>query len=182
MHTEIYRRRILPLKLSAIALAIAVAAGCAPLLQQGVHVDRVTLYPNVASLAKDSSEIIVATVRSQRVVNDIPDDPTFSYTITSADVVEVVDTQKQLAIGDLVEVRQVGTNTSPTPVPLMTKGTTYLIYLTLSGLSGDRASQYYITGSNAGLYVAAGNDEFKQVMKEDGEGLPATIKLANAKG
>lgn len=53
-----------------------------------------------------------------------------------------------------VEVRQLGTSSmSEVPAAILKQGSTYLLFLTPSMLSGDLAHQYHVTGGDAGIYI-----------------------------
>ena len=67
---------------------------------------------------------------------------------------EVQSTQKGEASG-VITVRQTGSTRQTPPTGLLGVGQRYLLYLTPSGLSGEQASQFYVTGMNAGIYKAA---------------------------
>lgn len=71
----------------------------------------------------------------------------------------------------------------------MTVGSTYLLYLTPSGLSGALAGQYYVTGGTAGLYTAGSSggaarstSSFSHIKSDEGDRLPADVTLADAAG
>lgn len=108
------------------------------------------------------------------------------FTLSTLSVETVVT--GDIAPDSQVVVRQIGSKDQPPPAPLMEVDNTYLLYLTPSGLQGDLASQYYVTGGNAGLYVAeqtnshsaASVPTFVQVDAAEGEGLPSTITIDEA--
>ena len=178
------------LLLAAALLPIGLS-GCSMTTEQGrdgeAHSSRVKLYPSVKSMAEDSSTVVVGTVTEQRVAADI--DQTTDFTISTVEVSTVQKAKDPIVRGDKLIVRQVGSQKQPEPGPLMAVGTTYLLYLTPSGLEGELSAQFYITGANAGLYQAvaaerqtsyAANDVFKQVEKQDGEDLPAELTLSES--
>lgn len=80
--------------------------------------------------------------------------------------------------GETIEIRQYGSATmQETVAPLLIAGETYLLFINLTGLEGAAASQYYITGSEAGIYRGAGGPRgFERVAKEPGDKLPELIK------
>lgn len=177
----------------ALALTTAVAlAGCTAGLStdQGGHGTRVELYSSVEALAEDSSLVLVGTVTSQRVVADI--DEMTDFTISSVEVGEVTKSEVVLDSGTTIEVRQLGSDNQTGPAPLLASGGTYLLYLTPSGLEGDLAAQFYVTGGSAGLYKAsdsagrsaggASSATFTQVQAEEGEALPSDLALDDALG
>lgn len=53
---------------------------------------------------------------------------------------------------DKVSVRLLGSADQAGPAPLLKVGGIYLLYLTPSGLDGELASQFNVTGGTAGLY------------------------------
>jgi len=152
----------------------------------GAHLTRAQLYSDIDALASDSVAIAVGTVTSQRVATDI-DDAT-AFTISSFEVTESVKSDGFTDAGKVVDVRQVGSPDGPAPTDLLTPGSTYLLYLTASGLDGELGSQYYVTGASAGLYEQAtsaqsrsGTDNsssrFVQVDATEGEDLPAEVDV-----
>lgn len=74
---------------------------------------------------------------------------------------------------------------------MLHKGEVYLLYLTPSGLDGELAEQYYVTGANAGIYVSVRKDvevakderaTFVQYSPQEGESLPSEVRLTDAIG
>lgn len=94
--------------------------------------------------------MIVGTVADQKVVQDIDDETDFTLS-----TVKVITTKKGDAGDKTVVVRQTGSTKNQTAGAIMTTGSTYLLFLVRSGLSGDLASQYYVTGADAGIYLAS---------------------------
>ena len=177
------------MKLSKISDTLFVGAlvtaltGCSSLISRSdgdAHASRVKLYDSVASMAQDSSAVLVGTVSSQEVATDI--DPTTHFTLSTITVTNTPKSDGSITEGSTVTVRQIGSAEQPAPTTLMEVGGTYLLYLTPSGLTGELASQFYITGANAGLYQATGDVEaqsvqqiFAQVEKQEGENLPREL-------
>lgn len=157
-----------------ILLAISVVVTCMlTACAGGVSGSRATLYDSIDALAADSSAIVVGAVALQRTEGD--------YTISSF-VVESSPTNPQLGAnledgaqaiepGDVVEVRQMTD-------PRLVRGGRYALFLTETGLPGDAAGQYYVTGAVAGIYVRDG-DGFRRVVPDSGDTLPETIQLAD---
>ncbi|MFE5409601.1 hypothetical protein [Microbacterium sp. NPDC056569] len=141
---------------------------------------RATLYESLDALAADSSVIVVGTVTEQRGDPATEQHGGPETTVSSVDVTNVpanpqlaanLDaTHATVAVGDVVEVRQ---DTGP----VLTLGEEYMLFLTPSMLSGDAASDYFITGAVAGLYERDG-DEFRRVALDSGDTLPETIAIA----
>ena len=68
---------------------------------------------------------------------------------------------------DEITIRQTG------PVPALTVGTTYLLFLVPTGLPDDPPLTFYVTGAVAGIYESS-DGEFRRVSDQD-PGLPATL-------
>ncbi|KRF08951.1 hypothetical protein ASH00_04545 [Arthrobacter sp. Soil782] len=162
-----------------------------PTTTQGeAHAARVKLYPSLKSMADDSTAVVVGTVTAQRVAADI--DPATDFTISTISVTSAKRSNGSVKSGTTVEVRQFGSANQVPLVPLMEVGGTYLVYLTASGLPGELGTQFYVTGSNAGLYQAAvsgplrqgdiSKTVFTQVAAEEGEALPAETTVDQAAG
>jgi hypothetical protein len=77
-----------------------------------------------------------------------------------------------VSAGDAVAVRQ-----DPSSRPLLEKGKEYALWLTPTMLDGDAANDFFITGSNAGMYLVDG-DIARRVATETGDNLPETIEIA----
>lgn len=175
--------RPLTLKLIALPFAGILLAGCGTTSSSGgSDVSRVRLYSSANALAADSSLVVVGVVSKQRVAADIT--PDLDFTISTINVQKVVKKNGKAQAGSTVEVRQDGSSGQSPSTTLLKPGTPYLLFLTDSGLDGALASQFYVTGANAGLYAADstaarvsnwGATPFKQLDKESGEKLPATI-------
>ncbi|MGW9113562.1 hypothetical protein [Microbacterium sp. NPDC055683] len=144
------------------------------------------LYESVQALADDSVVVAVVHVISQESANDIEEDKTAEFTLSTVVIDKVVKSDGP-TVGSEIIVRQDGGTQQASPTELVKVGDTYLLYLTASGLEGDLASQYYVTGANAGIYAASqdtagrGTSQvFEQVVAETGEDLPAQITLEEA--
>jgi hypothetical protein len=134
----------------------------------------------------------VGRVSAQRVVRDVDDSTDFTLSTV------IVDRALQGKPASTVVVRQVGSKAQQAPAALMRTGSTYLLYLTDSGLKGDLASQYYVTGGDAGLYgdpSAAGAgpgsraataetppSSFQQLSPDPIDKLPAQVSASTAVG
>ena len=152
-----------------------VAVGCVPGGQSG---SRHTLYDDLDSLARDSSAIVVGSVRDQREetsagfsstistveVTNSPANPSLGSNLDSGAV--------PIAVGEVIQVRQDGPEPS-----VLHPGQEYLLYLTPSMLSGEESTHYFITGAVAGAYVRNG-DQFTRVAIDSGDQLPDTITIA----
>lgn len=159
--------------------------------QGGSNLSRVRLYSSIKAMAADSEVVLVGDVASSAVAYDIVGDPNAAITISSVIVQRVVrgGGASGIAAGDTVRVRQFGSTNQRVPVPLLASGRQYLLFLTKSGLPGDLASQFYVTGSNAGLYARSASSgtadpmlaAFDRVDPEPGESLPATLQPTDAR-
>ena len=173
----------------AIATSYALTACSSGPESSGSDGSRVKFYSSVSDLAADSTIAITRTVEEQHTATDL-DDPVASFTISTVTVV-AAPKGASLAPQAAIEVRQIGSvkQVGPAPAPSLTVGTAYLLYLTASGLSGALASQYYVTGSDAGLYeapspaiAANGRTSFTQMKTDRGDRFPPAITLNNALG
>ena len=145
------------------------------------NVSRTRLYSSVSEMAKDSAIVVVGTVLSDSVTADI--DPVTEFTLASVRVDKVVDQNQRSPIGANVVVRQAGSPTQMSQIPLLKTGKQYLLFLTASGLDGEQAEQFYVTGANAGIYEnRSGGDAFAQVQRQVGEDLPMTISERDVVG
>ncbi|MEV7693771.1 hypothetical protein AB0N73_10630 [Microbacterium sp. NPDC089189] len=159
---------------AAVLVSLALlASGCA----SGSSVDdasgsRAVLYDSIEGLASDSTAIVIGTVTEQRTdgdatistieVSNAPWSPGLGSTAPEAELV---------VVGDLVDVRQ-----DPASRPLLEVGTEYALWLTPTMLPDDAASQFFITGSNAGMYVVDG-DIARRGATDTGDDLPDTIAI-----
>ncbi|KAF2415463.1 hypothetical protein B2K11_19945 [Microbacterium sp. B35-30] len=84
----------------------------------------------------------------------------------------LADRPEPAAVGDTVEVRQ---ELSPT----LELGEEYFLFLTPTMLPGEAATQYFVTGAVAGLYLRH-DDEFRRVVPGSGDTLPDTISATGA--
>ncbi|GAA1326317.1 hypothetical protein ACFSWE_16585 [Leucobacter albus] len=138
-----------------VALSTALVSGCT---QQRANssFDREQIYASAIEMREDSDLVAIGTVNQIREAQDIEGSDTI-ITISEVDMKEVVkwDDKVDSRIGDVIEVRQFGSKDSGSaapPVTLLEAGKTYLLFLTSSGLGGELAAQYYVTGASAGLY------------------------------
>lgn len=182
-------RKNVGLGVGALTLAL-VLAGCTTTSSNegsGGHASRVELYSSVAELANASPEIVVGQVDNQTVAADI-DDIT-DFTLSEIAITDVVKSSSGLEVGDTVTVRQIGSSDLEPPAPLLKTLSTYLLYLTPSGLEGELGSQFYVTGGNAGLYAASNDVQprssapaYEQLQSTPGENLPQVISEPDALG
>jgi hypothetical protein len=151
------------------------AAGCsssAPSDESSAG-SRATLYDSVDELAADSTAIINGVVTDQFTEGDatvsvIPvDNVPFSPQLAANAGTPPSDVQ----VGDTVQVRQ-----DPSSRPLLEIGKEYFLWLTPTMLPGAAASQFFVTGSNAGIYISDG-DAARRAAPDSGDDLPATITI-----
>lgn len=134
---------------------------------------RARLYASLDELALDSDAIVTGTVVSQEVVRDIL--PTHDFTLSQVEISSITK-GTQIVNHEVITVRQHGSASQTPPAPLMEVGSDYLLFLVQSGLSGDLAAHFYVTGANAGLYRNnTDGTGFVQMAASEGENLPMTI-------
>ncbi|MFR0574693.1 hypothetical protein ACLUWS_05540 [Bifidobacterium boum] len=150
---------------------------------------RAKMYDSVKAITDDSDLVVVGTVADQKVVQDIDNETDFTLS-----TVKVITTKKGDAGDETVVVRQTGSTKNQTTGAMMKTGSTYLLFLVHSGLSGDLASQYYVTGADAGIYLAPATvkakaqtgtateqdisgETFNRVNSDSGDNLPATLTV-----
>ncbi|KAF2414317.1 hypothetical protein B1729_05210 [Microbacterium sp. B35-04] len=63
--------------------------------------------------------------------------------------------------------------------PTLELGEEYFLFLTPTMLPGEAATQYFVTGAVAGLYLRH-DDEFRRVVPDSGDTLPDTITATGA--
>lgn len=171
---------------AVLALSAVSLTGCSSSHGEG---SRVELYNSVPALADDSIIVVAGTVSSQKTVSDIPNSGEF--TLSTFTVAKTAKTDSNHPAGSTLVVRQHGTESKPGPGALLEPGKTYLLYLTPSGLDGDLASQFYVTGGTAGIYETeqnaaarsagvTGDTEFTKAPSDEGDKLPAELTLEDA--
>ncbi|KAB7789847.1 hypothetical protein [Bifidobacterium leontopitheci] len=135
---------------------------------------RAKLYDSLKALAADSDLIVAGRVSGVKTVPDSED-----VSLLSVDVTRGI---KGASGVGYVTVRQEGFCGQERGKALA-KGDTVLLFLDASGLSGNLASQYYVTGADAGVYQAAdvkGSADgltFDRVNKDSGDTLPASLTV-----
>ncbi len=156
------------------ALLTLSVAGCSVSTGEAAG-SRHVLYASIDALARDSTAIVAGSVTAQVADGD---------TIISTVVVANAPSNPQLganapaarpvAVGDSIQVRQ-----DPSSRPLLEMGREYMLWVTPSMLPGDAASQFFITGGNAGLYLRDG-DIARRAVSDTGDSLPETISIAGS--
>lgn len=173
---------------AAAIVTVTVLAGCAGSESGG---SRVHLYHSIHELAAESAAIVEGEVTSQRTASDLKNSSAV-FTISTV-TVTAAPKGSGLSAGSTVEVRQEGDSTHVGPAPFLKNGSSYLLYLTPSGLPGPLATQYYVTGGTAGIYEAEATSHtgtsaespanaFTHVPADEGDTLPAAVDLSDAQG
>ncbi|MCI1964497.1 MAG: hypothetical protein LKJ18_10215 [Ancrocorticia sp.] len=139
------------------------------------------VYTSLSAISNGSDVVVVGTVTGQNVVRDITE--TDDFTISEFKVTDVI--KGDVAEGDTLEVRQIGSSgegMDSESEALLSSDQTYLLYLVHSGLDGDLASQYYVTGANAGIYMAdtAESTAFVHVADDSESDIPDEVSLTKA--
>lgn len=133
-----------------IASTSSTTSGGRQTVHSGASISRVQLYDSVASIADDSDLVITGKVSSTKVVRDV-DDLT-DFTILDVTVAQVLRGTLDV---DHVTVRQTGSANQGSAERLLSEGSVVMLFLTSSGLPGNLATQYYVTGANAGVYTVS---------------------------
>lgn len=139
------------------------------------------VYESLSEISTGSDVVVIGAVTGQNVVRDITE--TDDFTISEFTVTDVI--KGDVAEGDTLEVRQIGSSgegTDSENAAMLTEGQTYLLYLVHSGLDGDLASQYYVTGASAGIYIADDADStvFDHVADDADGDMPDEVSLTEA--
>lgn len=159
----------------------------------GMDGSRSTLYTSVEDLSADSGLIVVGVVTDQTSSSDKRSDgaPESAFTVSTFEIKEAESANnpeyQDVAVpetGSTIKIRQLGSvQLDVVPAPILLVGQEYLLFLTPTGLSGDAASQFYITGGTAGYYEATStqsarsvspSDTFKKV-GDEGDELPTSL-------
>jgi hypothetical protein len=136
---------------SALLTAL-VLSGCSAQPTSSSDGARAVSYGSVEAIAGDSAAVVTGTAGAQSTVRDLDDVTDFTLTEFT---VESSEAQGDGAPspGTTITVRQVGV-VDNAPAPILESDQNYLLFITPSMLEGDLAAQYYVTGADAGLYVA----------------------------
>lgn len=182
---KLNRNKVVAAVLAALMLVSGLSA-CGT-NSSGNGMSRVKLYSSVSEMQGDSDAVIIGKVQSDGdTVKDV--DASTSFTLAKVQVLSVVSG----SVGDKTEVtvRQTGTKDTASG-SLLAKDDTVMLFLVKSGLPGDKAEQYYITGSTAGVYRASGDAStasaqasdatFQRVDGDSGDSLPGEIRLSDLK-
>lgn len=165
-----------------VILGISLLAGCSPSPGSdqvtGGEFTRAKFYASEVALRADSEAIVVARVKSQTVADDIT--PGLDFTISDVEVSQVKKGRGLgLKPGQVIKVRETGKSGDGAGWKYLDNGESYLLYLVTSGLPGDKASQYYITGANVGSFVQVpapgGPSRFMQLNPSGGDRIPGEL-------
>lgn len=167
----------------------------------GSSISRAELYSSVQNLTDASDLVIIGRVIDTSVVQDI--DGVTDFTLLRVSVLRTIHGDAGAAGNSAIIVRQTGSPSQGPSEALLAKDDVAMLFLVESGLSGDLAKQYYVTGVTAGLYRAnvtaaalqsgaplttaqafadggAGTKlRFDRVDAESGDGLPASLTIAD---
>lgn len=174
--------------------AIGVAIGCIAAVMLSLsgcgpnESSRAKMYDSEQQLAQDSTVIVVGNVDGQATLEQ-GDDGHTKFTVSSVIVAEKIKGGDDADAGRIIQVRQTGAEGESQHDPILQDDVTYLLYLSPSGLSGDAAAQYYVTGATAGMYMADTNHlipdrrtidtlVFKRVDAQSGDSLPEHIQTS----
>jgi hypothetical protein len=177
--------------LATLAAMASLLGGCAATTAS--EGSRAELYSDLTALAADSSALVEVVVESQEFVQD-----ELPFTLSTVAVVAsfapdglAADNGEAATIAPEAElvIRQLGPiDQTSERMSLLEVGERYLLFLTHSGLEGDAASQYYVTGVTAGIYAperddsADGDAAFIRVDTGSGDTLPARLTTAELTG
>jgi len=146
---------------------------------------RVAIYQSLGELIADSSLIVLGSITEQAVRSDddalgnvtaskLVVDQAFAPTGLGQSLAEAGFQPSKRNPGDTVIVLQHGTPDSVASAgTLLEEGGRYLLFLNPTGLSGAAADDFFVVGSEAGLYEAEG-DAFVR-LSQGGDDIPATL-------
>ncbi len=174
--------------LLAIAGVSLLLVGCAQPMTYSSS-SRVKLYGSTAELAADSAMVALVTVIKQQ---EYPaTDSTSAYTASTAVVGQQFRPQgisekstlnEKYPIGSEVIIRQLGSKSmidEDGKNSTLSDGGTYLVFLTLSGVVGAQANEFYITGVTAGLYGSRDGGPSYRWLGADEDKLPSSLNATD---
>ena len=141
---------------------------------------RARVYSSLSEMFDDSDLVMQGIVLRQHTTFDI--DETTPFTVAEVSVTKVYKGTPSST--EHIEVRQTGSDDGSLPLHI---GDRYMLFLTKSGLSGDKNKQYYITGVTAGAYQwhrdgksrAMGNADYHRADADSGDDLPTDISTSD---
>lgn len=148
---------------------------------KGTHradTSRSDIYDSLNDMDDATDVVVTGEVRSQKTAYDIDDITAFTLAQVYVSSVEKGEIEQNKSI----TVRLSGT-TEQSPLK---NGAKYAFFLVHSGLEGALATQYYVTGSTAGIYEIAGREDRSETVrnlvrvdKGSGDTLPETLSLSD---
>lgn len=149
---------------------------------------RVTLYESLDQLVADSSMIVTGKVTAQvaspdgeYTISSFTVDESFAPVGLAASLIDSGIAATSPAAGEVVTIRQFGTSGITTGGPLLTDGGEYLLFLNPTMLPGDAADDFFIVGSEAGLYAAGDGGDYRR-LSDDGDLIPETLNPHDSLG
>jgi len=143
-------------------------------------VSRARLYNGLAEISGDSNLVVTGTVLKEEIVTDVVKD---APVLKSTFEIKTVLAGAVPGGKSTVVVRMYTGSFNQDKSNVLKVGSDYLLFLTDSGLNGNQASQYYVTGYEAGAYVADSTTDgvttYKRLIKTEGDVLPATLTEAD---
>ncbi|MEY2848617.1 MAG: hypothetical protein RI885_1282 [Actinomycetota bacterium] len=168
-----------------VMVCAIVLSGCAPgaTMSSG---SRVKLYANVSDLARDSSLVVEVTVSQQ--------DEHAETTSSSAHTTSLAKVDATFSPPGLSDRAKEDFSAAPTEVvvrqltpgagkldssggPILREGGRYLLFLVPSGVPGEGADQFYITGGTAGLFAAEDDGKSYTWLGNEGDALPPRLTV-----
>jgi hypothetical protein len=120
-----------------------------------IQASRVKGYDSIRSLAADAKVIVVAVATNQTSAAEVDGVP---YTITLVQARTML--KGHLVTSSGIKIRQLGnakTRTSDEIDPILTQGTTYLLFLDVFTFGpGQDTDQFVVVGGSAGVYIVTG--------------------------
>ncbi|MFT4295713.1 MAG: hypothetical protein QM582_09910 [Micropruina sp.] len=164
--------------MSALVVSALLFSACGGLGGEG---SRHQIYASLEELIGDSALIVAGTVSGVSAVNQGMAQTAATVSVAVRYFPEDLgrapsdggDPADPPRSASSVRVLQVGTPWMG-PAPTLQPGSSYLLFLSRSGLDGDFADVYFVTGGVAGMYRGVDGTRFTRVSDED-PGLPATI-------
>ncbi len=120
----------------------------------------------------------VASPDGEYTISSFAVDESFTPAGLAATLADSGVTGTTPAAGDVVTIRQFGTSgaSTSTGAPLLTEGAQYLLFLNPTMLAGEAADEFFIVGSEAGLYAASAETGVYTRLSDDGDLIPETLK------
>lgn len=149
-------------------------AGCSQVsTQKYSEVSRVRSFASESELSSASDLVVIGTVTKQSSVKakDFVDDLLISTISLERDLKGKADAK--------MNVRQFQVQIDGEKSTDLKVGKSYLLYLTLTGLQGDAADDYYVTGVDSGIYEqvlsATAEKKYTRVAHLQGDKLPESL-------